>query len=70
MFEPICRLDFTLECLSACASVLMHDEVHALDPRGDHVSDRVATAAADADDLDDSPLILRVCEYEHCLTLR
>jgi len=24
MFEPICRLDFTRECLSACASVLMH----------------------------------------------
>jgi hypothetical protein len=34
------------------------------------VGDRIAAAAADADDLDDGPLILRVCEYEHCLLLR
>jgi hypothetical protein len=34
------------------------------------VGDRIAAAAADADDLDDGPLIFRVCEYEHCLLLR
>jgi hypothetical protein len=56
-----------LECLRIGIDA---DEVHALDARADHVGDRIAAAAADADDLDDGPLIFRVCEYEHCLLLR
>ena len=66
MFWPICRLAFTFECFSACASVLMQMNSTPSMP-ADHVRDRVAAAAADADDLDDGPGLLSVCKYEHLL---
>ena len=60
MLQPICSAVFTFECLSACASVLMHRNSTPSMPLVDHVRDRVAAAAAYPDDLDYSVLAVSI----------
>ena len=48
---------------SDCASVLMDDELHPFEAGVDHAVHGVATAAADADDLDHREVVLRSAEH-------
>ena len=55
---------------SDCASVLTAMNSTPFKPGVDHPVDRVATAAADADDLDHREVVLRSAEHLADLSLR